>query len=104
MKKNCLYERGIGWVQYENEEVFLALRRERLKICARMRRQKRCGCPKEKQWRCDGVCEGCRFQRTVDVSLNTVLGDSEDLRQYRTITYGAISCRFWESMRWLSLQ
>ena len=89
MKKNCLYERGIGWVQYENEEVFLALRRERLKICARMRRQKRCGCPKEKQWRCDGVCEGCRFQRTVDVSLNTVLGDSEDLILENSFLVGA---------------
>ena len=79
MRKQCLYERGLGWVHYDDEQVFMELRRERMRTCARMRRQKRCGCPKDKQWRCDGVCDGCRFQRLVDVSLNAAVGDSEDL-------------------------
>ena len=79
MRKNCLYERGLGWVHYDEEQVFRELRRERMRTCARMRRQKRCGCPKDKQWRCDGVCDGCRFQRSVDVSLTASVGDSEDL-------------------------
>ena len=79
MRKQRLYERGLGWVHYDDEQVFKGLRRERMRTCARMRRQKRCGCPKDKQWRCDGVCDGCRFQRLVDVSLNSAVGDSEDL-------------------------
>lgn len=79
MRKQCLYERGLGWVYYDDEQIFIELRRERMRTCARMRRQKRCGCPKDKQWRCDGVCDGCRFQRLVDVSLNSAVGDSEDL-------------------------
>ena len=41
MKKSKyrLYERGLGWVQYD-EATYLELRRERRRTCMRMRRQK----------------------------------------------------------------
>ena len=70
MKKSKyrLYERGLGWVQYD-EATYLELRRERTRTCMRMRRQKRCLCSKKDQWRCDGFCDGCIYLKVLEVSL-----------------------------------
>lgn len=78
MKKNCLYERGLGWVKYD-EEAYVKIRRERLRTRMRMRRQGRCFCPGEERWRCDGICDGCPFQKETEVSLSARVGGSEDL-------------------------
>ena len=78
MRKNCLYERGLGWVQYD-EATFLELRSERTRTCIRMRRQKRCLCPKKEQWRCDGFCEGCSYLKDTEVSLSSRIKGSDDL-------------------------
>ena len=84
MKKNCLYEREVGcWVEYE-EEVYKELRHMRQRVCIRMRRQHQCVCPLGEQWRCNGVCEGCSYRKSEDVSLDNKLGESEDL------TYGSV--------------
>ena len=78
MKKNCLYERGLGWVQYD-EETYVKIGRERLRTRMRMRRQNRCFCPGEERWRCDTICDGCPFQTEIEVSLSMRVGGSEDL-------------------------
>ena len=78
MRKNCLYERDFGWVQYD-EETYVKLRRERLRFRMRMRRLDRCCCPGEERWKCDCMCDGCPFQKTAEVSFNIRVGGSDDL-------------------------
>ena len=87
MKKNCLYERGLGWVQYD-EETYVKLRKERLRTRMRMRRQDRCFCPGDERWRCDGICDGCPFKRELEVSLNMKIGGSEELTLEETLPNG----------------
>ena len=88
MRKNYLYERSLGkWVQYD-ETMYLELRRERIKKCRRMRRKKRCLCSKQKQWRCDGMCEGCPYEKNEDISLNTLVGASGGLTLEDVLTDG----------------
>lgn len=79
MRKNCLYERALGkWVQYD-EDAYVAVRKERLRLRMRMRRQNRCVCPGDERWRCDGICDGCPFQKDLEISLNMKVGGSENL-------------------------
>ena len=78
MKKNCLYERGLGWVQYE-EETYLELRRDRIRKRTRMCREKRCFQPIELLWQCDGMCEDCPHFRESEVSWDMKVGKSEEL-------------------------
>ena len=79
MRKNCLYERTLGkWVQYD-EETCKALLRDRTRTRMRMLRHGKCFCPREKVWQCDGMCEGCPHQKTMEVSWNMKVGGSEDL-------------------------
>lgn len=87
MKKNCLYEREFGWVQYD-EETYVKLRRERLRMRMRMRRQDRCVCPGDERWRCDGMCDGCPFKRDLEVSLSIKVGGSEDVTFGETLSDG----------------
>ena len=78
MRKNCLYERDFGWVQY-SEETFVMLRRERLRIRMRMRRQDKCFCSGEERWQCDGVCDGCAFQKCLEVSIDSTIKCTDGL-------------------------
>ena len=78
MKKNCLYERGLGWVQYE-EETYLELRRDRIRKRTRMCREKRCFQPIELLWQCDGMCEDCPHFRESEFSWDMKVGKSEEL-------------------------
>ena len=78
MKKNCLYDRGLGWVQYE-EETYLELRRDRIRKRTRMCREKRCFQPIELLWQCDGMCEDCPHFRESEVSWDMKVGKSEEL-------------------------
>ena len=78
MGKNCLYERGLGWVQYD-EETYMELRRERLRKCVRMRRQKRCLCAQKEQWRCDGTCEGCPYKKALETSFDCIIKGTDGL-------------------------
>ena len=78
MRKNCLYERGFGWVQYD-EATCQALLRDRTRTRMRMLRQGKCFCPRGKVWQCDGMCEGCPHQKKIEVSWNMKVGKSEDL-------------------------
>ena len=88
MRKNCLYERSLGkWVQYE-EGAYLELRRLRTRTCMRMRRQKRCMCPKNEQWRCDGNCDGCTYLKNLEVSFNSKVSESEELTLGDVLTDG----------------
>ena len=87
MRKNCLYERGFGWVQY-SEETFVMLRRERLRIRMRMRRQDKCFCPGEERWQCDGVCDGCAFQKCLEVSIDSTIKCTDGLTLGDVLTDG----------------
>ena len=88
MRKNCLYERSLGkWVQYD-EATYLELRRDRTRTCMRMRRQKRCLCPKQEQWRCDGFCDACTYLKDSEVSLSSGIKNSDDLTLGDVLTDG----------------
>ena len=88
MRKKCLYERSLGkWVQYD-EATYLELRRERTRTCMHMRRQKRCLCPREEQWRCDGICDGCSYLKDLEVSFNSGVNGSDDLTLGDVLTDG----------------
>ena len=79
MRKNCLYERDFGWVQYD-EETYVKLRKERLRFRMRMRRQDRCFCPGEERWKCDCMCDGCPYKKELEVSLDSEITGTEGLR------------------------
>lgn len=87
MKGNRLYERGIGWVQY-NEQQFIKLRRMRFNVREHMLRQKRCFCPKPERWRCNAICEGCPYSIERDLSLDKGISGSEDLTLADVLTDG----------------
>lgn len=88
MRKQCLYERGLGWVYYEEEKVFLELRRERARKCAHMRRQKRCLCPQKAQWRCDGMCETCPYKKALETSFDATIKGTDGLTLGDTLPDG----------------
>ena len=88
MRKNCLYERSLGkWVQYD-EATYEALRQDRVYKCCRMRRQKVCLCPKNEQWRCDGMCEGCPYQKEMEKSFNKEIKGTNGLTLGDILTDG----------------
>ena len=87
MKKNCLYERGLGWVQYD-EETYVKLRKERLRFRMRMRRQDRCFCSGEERWQCDCMCDGCPFQKTAEVSIDSTIKGTDGLTLGDVLTDG----------------
>lgn len=87
MKEYKLYERGVGMVVYE-KEAYEELLRIRQRTCVRMRRQGRCTCARQNQWRCDGNCDGCPFAKEVDVSLQQSIGGTEGLTLEDTLTDG----------------
>lgn len=87
MKEYKLYERGVGMVAYE-KEAYEELLRIRRRTCARMRRQHRCVCARQNQWRCDGNCDGCPYAKEVNVSLQQSVGGTEGLTLEDTLTDG----------------
>lgn len=87
MRKNCLYERGLGWVQYD-EDAYVAVRKERLRLRMRMRRQNRCVCPGDERWRCDGICDGCPFQKDLEVSIDSTIKCTDGLTLGDILTDG----------------
>ena len=71
MKKSKyrLYDRNLRcWVQY-TEEAFLELRKKRNNERKKAIKEQRCTCSFENDWYCNGVCEGCMYQKTREVSI-----------------------------------
>ena len=87
MKEYKLYERGVGMVAYE-KETYEELLRIRQRTCARMRRQGRCVCARNNQWRCDGNCDGCPYEKTLEVSLQQKIAGAEELTLEDVLTDG----------------
>ena len=87
MKEYKLYERGVGMVAYE-KAAYEELLRIRQRTCVRMRRQGRCVCPKNSQWRCDGNCDGCPYEKVLDVFLQQKIAGADNLTLEDVLTDG----------------
>lgn len=78
MKKleNCLYERDLHcWVEYE-KSVYMSLLRERQKVRTRERKKECCTCLRNQAWYCNGICDGCCYHVTPEVSMSSPIGEN----------------------------
>ena len=79
MKNFKLYYREHHcWLEMD-EESYLKIRRERQRIYYKRKKADECYCTTKNAWRCDGMCETCRYFKNTDMLLSKMIGDSDDL-------------------------
>ena len=70
-----IYLRSIDKKVKVSKEVYDAFYKEAHRIRSKEQYHGRCVCPKKELWKCDGICEECRYRVYKDIYLDTPLKD-----------------------------